>query len=254
MQDFAEVCKRTAAAVGAAAMMMSPFVGILLIYILIVSTFLVLCPLKTSTQLCCLPPSWNLCSCMDITSIYQGHCRTSGVPSTKFWTFLKYLLIFKTNICPCKIKIKSKKQQHQLFPKIEKLLFWVAPMVNWSQYVHCSGFPSCIFWDIGSSVSVYASLAVSALHDQGKHVSQSNIDESVSGVSNVSWMLCGVGPAMARPSDFIQSKPGMGSGDATNEDKFPFNPSVSGNKVIFSLPLPENWRQRKTCDHNHHQS
>lgn len=48
--------------------------------------------------------------------------------------------------------------------------------------------------------------------------------------SNFTMFL--VGPALARPSDFIQSKPGKDSTEATNEDKFPYNPSVSGNQVL----------------------
>lgn len=40
-----------------------------------------------------------------------------------------------------------------------------------------------------------------------------------------------VGPAIARPSDFIQSKPSSSPGQPTNVDKFPYNPSTTGNKV-----------------------
>lgn len=37
------------------------------------------------------------------------------------------------------------------------------------------------------------------------------------------------GAALARPSDFVQSDPSASKGQPTNVDKFPFNPSSSGN-------------------------
>ena len=109
------------------------------------------------------------------------------------------------------------------------LKFWVAPTVIWSHIFIAQAFQAASWF---SCVCLRKHCSECCAWPRKARQPNQYRREYVEVFISGSWMLRGVGPAMARPSDFIQSKPGMSSGDATNEDKFPFNPSVSGNKVI----------------------